>query len=214
MLIRRRELVLGGATLGASMAVGCSGSSTPGATPDDVAIGAANAPVTIIEYASVMCPICKAFHDTMWTQIKHTYIDTGKVRFVMREFPTGDLSPAAVVAAFQVIRCGNATPEQYFSRADVFYDQQQSFFDTRGDNEQVRLKLVEIGKSANLSEQQVMACINDPAGGARMTRLYQGGNALGVNGTPTLFLNGNKLDPTPGSFAELSRLIDAAIAGH
>ena len=214
MLIRRRELVLGAAAAGASIAAGCSGSSTPGATPDDVAIGAANAPVTLIEYASVMCPICKAFHDAMWTQLRHNYIDTGKVRFIMREFPTGDLQPADVVAAFQVIRCGNATPDQYFSRVDVFFDQQQAFFDTHGDNEQVRQKMVEIGQSANLSEQQVMDCINDPAGGARMTRLYQGGNTLGVQGTPTLFLNGTKLDPTPASYAELARRIDAAIAGH
>ena len=176
-------------------------------------LGAANAPVTLMEFASVMCPICKAFHDGMWTQLKQNYIDTGKVRFVLREFPTGDMPPAVVVAAFQVARCGNATPQQYFSRVDVFYDQQSSFFSLRS-NDDVKAKLLEIGQAANLSEQQINDCISDPTGAARMQRFSENGATLGVTGTPTLFLNGRKLDPTPGTYAELSRVLDAAIAGH
>jgi protein-disulfide isomerase len=214
--IGRRDVVLGAAAMGAALAAGCSNNNpaTPAASPDDMAIGLPNAPVTMIEYASVMCPICKAWHDAMWAQFKQHYIDTGKVRFIMREFPTGDMAPSVVVAAFQVARCGNATPEQYFSRVDVFYDQQPAFFATGGQNELVRQKLVDIGKAANLSEQQVMDCINDPSGGTRMQRLYTAGSNLGVSGTPTLFLNGRKLDPTPGNFSELSHVVDAAVSGH
>ncbi len=172
------------------------------------------APVTIIEYASVMCPICKAFHDAMWTQLKHNYIDTGKVRFIMREFPTGDLPPADVVAAFQVVRCGNATPDQYFARADVFYDQQGELL--RHARRQ-RTSAPEAGRYRQVRESERAAgdglhqrSRRRPAHGSlvqerRRPRRHRHADA---------FLNGTKMDPTPGTYAELARKIDAAIAGH
>ena len=85
VVIGRRALLLGAAALGA----GCGGANGKASvSPDDMAIGSPNAPVTLIEYASSTCPHCAEFHETVWDQLKTNYIDTGRVRFVFREFPT------------------------------------------------------------------------------------------------------------------------------
>ena len=118
--IRRREILLGAAGVGAALAAGCGGASGQagaGASPDDMTIGAANAPASLIEYASVTCPHCREFYETVWADLKRNYIDTGKLRYTFREYPT---PPAAVaVAGFQLARCGGASPEQYITRVGV-----------------------------------------------------------------------------------------------
>ncbi len=83
-------------------------------------MGDANAPVTIVEYASMTCPHCAAFHETTLPALKEKYIDTGKVKLILREFP---FDPRAA-AAFMLARC--APPEQYFPMVDVLFKQQAS----------------------------------------------------------------------------------------
>jgi protein-disulfide isomerase len=189
---------------------GASAGNGPG--PDDMVLGAANARVTLIEYASATCPHCAHFHETVWDQLKTNYIDTGKVRFIFREYPT---PPEAVaVAGFQLARCGGATPEQYFARLGELFRQQQAMF-ASGTMDGVRAKLLEIGASSGLSEQQVTQCISDDAGPDRIRRLEEGSRQFNVTGTPTLVLNGQKLDdPRALTYEGLSQMIDQALAAR
>lgn len=213
--IGRRTLLVGASALAfAGVVSGCTGANGgSGVSPDDMVLGAADAPVTLIEYASSTCPHCRHFHETVWDQLKSTYIDTGKVRFIFREYPT---APAPVaVAGFQLARCGGASTEQYFVRLGELFRQQQAIFEA-GSTEGIRQKFIEIGAAAGLSEQQVMECINDEAGAERIRRIVDAGNReFSITGTPTLILNGRKLeDPSAVTWEGLSRFIEAELAAH
>lgn len=207
---RRRTFILGASALALA---GCNNSGGGGAaaSPDDMALGSPDAPVTLIEYASSTCPHCATFHAEVFEQLKANYIDTGKVRYIFREFPT---APAPVaVAAFQVARCGGATPEQYFTRLGEVFRQQQAMF-AAGTMEGVRAKLIEIGGAAGLSEEQVMTCIQDEEGAARVTRIVESGvRDFDISGTPMFVINGQKVeDPGVTTYEGMSRLLDAAAA--
>ncbi|MGE0595663.1 MAG: DsbA family protein [Hyphomonadaceae bacterium] len=209
--IGRRKLILGASALALTGVAACDGASgQAGANPDDMALGQADAPVTLIEYASTTCPHCADFHRDVYPQLKANYIDTGRLRLIFREFPTPP--PQIAVAGFQVARCNGATPEQYFARLGVLFDQQRAIF-ASGSMEGVRQSLVEIGQGAGLSEQQVMECIGDQAGADRIRRTVETGQSeFNITGTPTLILNGRKLeDPAALTYEGLSRLIDQAI---
>jgi protein-disulfide isomerase len=206
--IGRREVILGGAALVA----GCGAGGGAASSEADMGIGAADAPVTLIEYASVTCPHCAEFHADVWDQLKTNYIDTGKVRFIFREFPTPP--PQVAVAGFQLARCGGATPEQYLTRVGVLFEQQREVLGS-GTMEGVRQKLIQIGAEAGLSEQQVMECISDEAGVERIrTTVDEGTRQFQITGTPTLVLNGEKLpsDAALLTYEGLSRRIDAELA--
>jgi protein-disulfide isomerase len=216
--IGRRGLLLGASALvlagGALTLNACNGGSGGAAiNEDDVVLGQANAPVTLIEYASSTCPHCADFHADVFEQLKTNYIDTGKVRYVFREFPT---APAPVaVAGFQLARCGGASPEQYFTRlGEVFRQQRSGALFASGTMEGVRQKFIEIGSAAGLSQDQVMQCITDDEGAERVRRIVEAGNRdFGVSATPTFVLNGRKVeDPSVVTYEGLSRLIDAELA--
>ncbi len=209
MISMVRRLVLAGAA--ALALAGCGGAGGGGSvSADDMVLGDANAPVTIIEYASTTCPHCAEFHETVWSQLKQNYIDTGKVRFVFREFPTAP--PQLAVAGFQVARCGGASPEQYFVRLGELFRQQDALFQSlRADGG--RAKLIEIGGAAGLTEEQVVACVSDEAGGDRIRRIEAGAREFNVTGTPTIIINGRKIDdPSVVTYEGLSRLIEAELA--
>ena len=211
--IGRRQVILGASLVALTACSGGNDAAAGGGPgPDDVALGASNARATLIEYASATCPHCAHFHETVWDQLKANYIDTGKLRFIFREFPT---PPEAVaVAGFQLSRCGGATPEQYFARLGEIFRQQHEMF-ASGTMEGVRAKLLEIGASSGLSEQQVMQCISDDAGPERIRRIEEGSRQFNVTGTPTLILNGRKLDdPRALTYEGLSQMIDQALASH
>jgi protein-disulfide isomerase len=212
MIIGRRTLLVGAALLAAGCNQGGSGGGAA-ASADDIALGQESAPATLIEYASVTCPHCAEFHEDVYEQLKANYIDTGKLRYVLREFPApANLAPIAV-AGFQVARCGGASAEDYYTRVGVLMQQQRAILGT-GTMDGVRGKLVEIGAASGLSEQQVLACISDEAGAARIQRIIEASSAFGITGTPTLILNGQKLeDPSVLTYEGLTRAIDAAIAG-
>jgi len=204
-VIGRRNLVLSAGAAG--LVAACGGAAGGGGlTDDDVVLGDAAAPVTLIEYASTTCPHCATFHALMWDELKANYIDTGKVRFVFREFPT---DPAAVaVAGFQIARCGGATPDQYFVRVTELFRQQQATF-ASGTMDGIRRKLIEIGTATGLSEAQIEACINDPEGAARIRRIQDSSRAHNVTGTPTLVINGQNYAGVL-TWEGLSAALDAA----
>ncbi|MES1200022.1 MAG: thioredoxin domain-containing protein [Pseudomonadota bacterium] len=223
-MIERRGLLLGagvllvGSGLGLSacnQSGGSAGGGTSGGSasqPDDLAIGPANASVTLIEYASLACPHCQEFERDVWPRLKQNYIDTGKIRFIMREFPTA-APPDIVLAEFQVARC-NATPEQYYTRVSALFAQRDTIFSSDATRESIRDKLVQFGAAAGLSQDQIIACIGDEAGAARFQRVTDNATKqFNISGTPTFILNGTKVeDPTAVTYEGMSKILDAAIA--
>jgi protein-disulfide isomerase len=170
-------------------------------------LGPADAPVTVIEYASTTCSHCAEFHEAAWDQLKENYIDTGRIRFVLREYPTAP--PAIAVAGFQLARCGGASAEQYFTRVGELFRQQRAIF-ASGSMEGVRQKFVEIGAAAGLNEEQVMQCITDESGAERVRNTVETADReFGITGTPTFIINGVKMT-TAASYENLARAIDAA----
>lgn len=208
MIADRRRLIIGAAAL--ALAPGASAQASVSA--DDMAIGSPSAPATLIEYGSAACPHCAHFHETVFAQLKANYIDTGKVFFIFREILT---EPQVVAfAGFQVARCGGATPEQYFDRLGEIFRYQQAMFAT-GTMQGVLQTMNEVGAHAGLSTDQVMQCLNDASGSERIQRFETGANQFNVTGTPTLILNGQKLeDPSAFTYEGLSHLIDLALAAH
>jgi protein-disulfide isomerase len=207
MMLPRREVLISATALAVAA---CQGGA-PGASQGDMAIGDPAAKATIIEYASVTCPHCADFHRDVFGQLKTNYIDTGKVRYVFREFPTPP--PQIAVAGFQLARCGGATPEQYMARVGVLFEQQRAMF-ASGSIEGVRAKLIEIGGQAGLSEEQVLTCIADESGAARVRETVEAAQRqFSITGTPTIILNGKKLEgATALTYEGLSGAIDAALS--
>jgi protein-disulfide isomerase len=220
LVFGRRNLLLGAGALGALSMAGCNGSSGggSGATPDDMTLGNPDAGVTLLEYGSSMCSHCRDFHEAVWEQLKTNYIDTGRIHFVFREVlaPVDPqrVIPTIALAEYQVARCNNATPDQYFSRLGVMFQQQPAMFQA-GSRTGIEAKLVEIGGAAGLSREIVLACIADPEGAQRMQRLEQVASRDNVTGTPVFFINGERIeDPTVMTYEGVSRLLDAAIAAN
>lgn len=205
--IGRRELLVGASALALAGCGGGGGNASISA--DDMVLGDANAPVTLIEYASVTCPHCAAFHEEAWDQLKANYIDTNKVRFVFREYPTPPEQVA--VAGFQIARCGGASAEQYFARVGELFRQQRAMFAT-GTSQGIRSKLLEIGAAAGLSQEQVEQCIADQSSVTRIRDTVETANReFNVTGTPTFIINGERYNGAP-TYEGISQAIDAASA--
>ncbi len=182
----------------------CGGSA--GITPaqGDMALGAAEgAKVTVVEYASVTCGHCAAWQTEVWPQFKAKYVDTNKVRYVFREFPTAP-QPVAV-AGFLIARC--AGEGQYF---DVIEDVMASQAEWQAGTPP-RQSLQRIATAAGLNDQQFKACLSDPDGLAAMDQRIKAGLDAGVTGTPTFFVNGQKI--ADSSLAALSAAIDPLLEG-
>src|ERR1700692_1817349 len=141
----------------------------------DESLGSANAPVTIIEYASMTCPHCAHFHETTFPELKKKYIDTGKVRFIFREFPLDQLA----AAGFMLARC--ATPDKYFPMIETLFAQQRDWVVQHPLD-----PLLVIAKQAGLSQQAFEACLDDKAMLEGLEKVRnQAAEKFGVNATPT-----------------------------
>ena len=193
----------------ASMAVltGCGGGAGDTAT-GDMALGAPEgAKVTVVEYASVTCGVCAAWHEETWPEFKAAYVDTNKVRFVFRELPTPPTNVA--VAGFMIARCAGA--DKYFDVVGGIMSSQREW--QQGVNP--RDTLFRVGNGAGLNNQQIEACIKDPEGLKAAEERAQAAARAGVSGTPTFFVNGVQVVATGragASMEDLSRAIDAELA--
>jgi protein-disulfide isomerase len=169
----------------------------------DMALGAANAPVTIIEYASMTCPHCAAFTEKVFPKIKSEYIDSGKIRFVFREFPL-DIKAAA---GSMLARCvAKDDAGKYFAVVDMLFRQQESWA-LKNTTE----TLIRIGKQAGLSQQQVEDCLKDQALLDKIAADQKYANeVLKVNSTPTFFLNGEMMKGEQ-SFEEFDKRIKSLL---
>jgi protein-disulfide isomerase len=148
----------------------------------DKTLGAENAPITMVEYASVTCPHCATFHNETFPTLKSKYIDTGKVRFIFREFPT---NPAPVaIAGFMLAHCSG---DKYFPLLDALFEQQRQW---AGDPYNGFLR---IAKQAGFSEQSFNTCLKDEKlAGAIQDVAKRGYDQFRVDSTPTFFINGTK----------------------
>ena len=152
----------------------------------DMALGPANAAVTITEYASMTCPHCAAFNADVFPKIKSEYIDTGKIRYIFREFPL-DIKAAAGSMLSRCIANGDA--QKYFAVTDLLFKSQNDWV-TKNTTE----SLTRIGKQAGLSQQQVEACLKDQALLDKIAADQKyASEVLKVDSTPTFFINGEKI---------------------
>ena len=165
----------------------------------DMALGPANAPVTITEYASMTCPHCAAFNAEVFPKIKSTYIDTGKIRYVFREFPL-DIKAAAGSMLARCISKDDAG--KYFAVVDMLF-RQQSDWVMKNTTE----TLTRIGKQAGLSEKAVEDCLKDQALLDKIAADQKyAAEVLKVNSTPTFFINGDVIKGE-ASFDEFDKKI-------
>jgi protein-disulfide isomerase len=156
---------------------------------EEMELGEANAPHVIVEYASMTCSHCATFHKTTFPALKEKYIDTGKVRYILREFPFDNLA----AAAFMLARC--AGPDKQFAMIDALFKTQESWaFAREGDPTE---HLLQIARQAGFSKERFDECLGDQKLLENILevrkRAYE---VFGVNSTPTFFINGKRLKGT------------------
>jgi protein-disulfide isomerase len=180
----------------------------PGALPD-MALGEANAPVTIVEYMSTTCPHCAAFHNNTFDAIKEKYVDSGKVRFILREFP---FDPRAA-AAFMLARCNPqdttklTEAAQYFPMISMLMKQQETWAGAQDGRE----ALLQMSKLAGFTQESFQACLTnqkllDDVNAVR----ERGAKEFGVAATPTFLINGKRYSGDM-SVDTMSALIDSML---
>jgi protein-disulfide isomerase len=152
----------------------------PGALPD-VPVGSQTAPVTIIEYASMTCTHCAAFEVETWPKLKAKYVDTGKVRYILREFP---LDPLAT-AAFMLARCAGSDKRN--ALVDLLYAQQKSWAFV---DKPIEALAAEV-KQAGVSQADFEACLKNQDLLTKVNEIRsRASDAFKVDSTPTFFVNG------------------------
>ena len=152
---------------------------------DDLFLGQADAPIEVIEYASFTCPHCAAFHEQVYPNLKAEYIDTGKVKFVMREVYFDRFGLAAGLLA----RCGGDM--RYFGIVDLLFKKQSEW--ARGENDQIIQNLYKIGRQAGLADDAMQACVGDRELSEALIADFQlKAGADDINSTPSFVIDGEK----------------------
>lgn len=169
----------------------------------DIALGKADAPVTIVEYASMTCSHCAAFYAETFPTLKSKYIDTGKVRFILREFP---LDPLAT-AGFMLARC--AGPDKRNAMVDLLFAQQKNWAFTEKPIE----ALANLVKQTGMTQEAFEACLKDQALYEKVNDVRnRASEKFQINATPTFFFNGRKQNGelTPD---QLDKLLEPMLKG-
>src|ERR1044072_8330021 len=156
--------------------------------PSDRILGKADAPITIIEYASLTCPHCAHFDVTVLPKLKEKWIDSGKAKLILRDFPLDE--PA--MRAAMVARC--APPERFYPLVDALFSGQEKWATAKD----YRAALERLAKLGGVGDKEFKACIadkklEDQVAGSRLTAAKD----LGVDSTPTFFINGTKFEGAP-----------------
>jgi protein-disulfide isomerase len=163
---------------------------------DDRVLGNRDAPITIVEYASLGCPHCAHFTNDVFPEIKKAWIDTGKAKLVLRDFPLDEPSLRAAMIA----RC--APPDRFYAFADTFFASQDKWAGTKD----YREALARLAKLGGMGKDEFDACLKNTALENRIVeqRLIAT-QELDVNATPTFFVNGSKFSgaPTAEEFGKL-----------
>ena len=169
----------------------------------EMALGPKDAKVTIVEYASMTCPHCAAFNEQVFPKIRSQFIDTGKIRYVFREFPL-DIKAAA---ASMLSRCvANGDAGKYFAVTDLLFRSQNDWVPKNTTE-----TLTRIGKQAGLSQQQVEACLKDQSLLDKIAADQKyASEVLKVDSTPTFFINGERIKGET-SIEEFEKRINALL---
>jgi len=169
--------------------------------PTDHVLGDPKAPITLIEYASFTCPHCAHFSVAVMPEVKKKWIDTGKVKLIYRDFP---LDQVAAKAA-QIAEC--APNDRYFGIIDLIFRGQPQWAASQD-------PIAELGKPlriAGMGENEIKACLANEAKANEVIADYRGGETLGVNSTPSLFINGTlykgarSVEELDAAFAKLAK---------
>ena len=174
----------------------------PASPLPEMALGRPDAPVTLIKYASMTCPYCRQFQMEVFPELKRQYIDTGKLRFIIREFPIGFQSGLATVA----LRC---VPEaKYFQAYDKLMRQQNQWA-----SQEVRPEpILKVTADLGLTASQLEACRQDKALVGALNAVKERGRTLGIVGTPNFFVNGRLVKNTL-TLRDVKALIDPLLVG-
>ena len=155
----------------------------------DVAIGPADAKITVVEYGSMTCGHCANFATKVFPEFKTKYIDSGKVRFIFREFPLDNLAAAASMLA----RCAGG--DKTFPMVETLYAKQADWAFSNGNPVP---KLFDIAKQAGFTQESFDKCLTDQKLLDQITaQRTRASEAFGVSATPTFFINGKRLQETP-----------------
>ena len=167
--------------------------------------GDADAPVTVVEYASYTCPHCATFHQGPLKKLKAEYVDTGKVHFTYRDVYFDRLS----LWASLVSRCD---PERFFGVTDLLYKQQRDWIG-EGEPTAVVENLRRIGRVAGLDDERLDACLSDNDKARTLVAWYQqNAEADGIDSTPSLVIDGQKYSNM--AYGDLKAIIDEALAAE
>ena len=191
-----------------------SGTDTAGGAgyqivPTDRTLGNRNSKVVLIEYGAPSCPVCAAFNAQTFPQIRAKYIDTGKVFYVFRMFPLRSDDGMAE----KIARC--LPEDKYLSFIDLLFKNQPKWDVEFGvqSPEGVHAGLVQVGRIAGMSAEQVDQCMANKAEDDRINKVASDGEArYGINATPTFILNGVKIGSGNLPFDTVSKLLDAELA--
>jgi protein-disulfide isomerase len=186
--LNKRHVIFGSVALAGlalsspqSFAVDLTGLNDPPAF-GEMTLGPDTAKVTVIEYASATCPHCAAFYNDTFGALKKEYIDTGKIKFVFREFPHQD----AALAAFMLARC--APKEKYFALIDVFFATQPDW------TQNPLAGLNKIAQQAGFTQESFDACMKNETVAKEILAVRSKAEGFGVTGIPTFFVNGERFE--------------------
>lgn len=170
----------------------------------DIALGPADAKVVIVEYASMTCGHCATFHNKVFPDLKTKYIDTGKVRFIMREFPLDNLAAAASMLS----RCAGGGDKTYGMVEAMFKTQAEWAFKEGSPVP----RLFELAKQAGFTQESFDKCLTDQKLLDQITaQRTRASDVFGVNSTPAFFINGKRLQGS--SLADFDKALEPLLAG-
>ncbi|MBV8169464.1 MAG: DsbA family protein [Alphaproteobacteria bacterium] len=179
------------------LGLGLGGAPARAQEAGDRVLGKADAPITIIEYASLTCPHCADFNKEIMPELKQRYVETGKAKIVFRDFPLDQMALRASMLA----RCAPA--DKYFAFIDVLFQQQGSWATAKDP----MAALEQLGKLGGVPSDKFKTCMADQAlADSVLTERLRGANEFKVEGTPTLYVNGKKID-TPRTFADFDKIL-------
>jgi|JI7StandDraft_1071085.scaffolds.fasta_scaffold01869_12 protein-disulfide isomerase len=210
MFLKSLATALAASLAAVTLAAACGGGTVAGRekvvlVEGDAFQGQADAKVTLIEYGSPTCPVCKDWHDAYWAEVKRDYIDTGKIKFVFREFAVHGAIDGAI---FSVARC--AGKEDFFGVIDEAFANQNKLVAAANSGDAMP-ELRALGAKFNLSEAQVNTCVDEPANIRRVNDVGTDALQKGINGTPTFVVNGVKIADSAWPAVKIA--VDAALAG-
>ena len=171
----------------------------------DMVLGASDAPIEIIEYASFTCPHCANFHENVYPSLKANYIDTGKVRFVYREVYFDRFG----LWASMIARCGGEM--RFFGLAELIYEEQREWT-ASGDPATIIEDLRKLAKTAGLTDEMLDACMDDADQAKNLVGWYQANaDRDGISSTPTFLIGGEKYSNM--AYPEFQKVLDEKLGG-